>query len=207
MKLMPISRQLVGIAIASSALVAACSSMQPTAPTSDATTATTTTPTTTAAPVTPAPAPTPEPTPTPTPTPAPNDQQFCATGDGVNDAGACNADAEVYCSGFYGPDWQAFARANGYTTASWKYGLVDCISKNPRSAACQASQERRDLLNAQMMDACGTYCRGTRPQPGAEPCVDQLKSLYTSLDSTCRAALDAHEGAKALDGQGKKCGL
>src|SRR3712207_566327 len=51
----------------------------------------------------------------------------CATGDGVNDAGACNADAQVYCAGFYGADWQSYARANGYTTASWKYGLLDCL--------------------------------------------------------------------------------
>ncbi len=125
----------------------------------------------------------------------------CATGDGVNDAGACNADAQLYCAGFYGSDWQSYARANGYTTASWKYGLLDCLGKHNVSAACTASLDRREALNEQMMAACATYCRGTSPQPGAEPCVDHLKSIYDTLGSACREALDAHEAAKALDGR------
>lgn len=125
----------------------------------------------------------------------------CATGDGVNDAGACNADARVSCPGFYGADWQTYARANGYTTASWKYGLLDCLGKHSVSTACTASLDRREALNAEMMAACGTYCRGTSPQPGAELCVDRLKSIYNSLDKACRTALDAHEAAKALDGR------
>ena len=36
------------------------------------------------------------------------------------------------------------------------------------------------------------------PQPGAEPCVDRVKSIYASLDAACRAALDAHEAAKPI---------
>lgn len=126
----------------------------------------------------------------------------CATGDGVNDACACDTDAHTYCSGFYGDDWQSYAEAHGYTTASWKYGLIDCLGKNPVSSACQASLDRRETLNEQMMAACATYCRGTTPQPGEEPCVDHLKSVYDTLDPSCRSALDAHEAAKALQGDG-----
>ena len=135
-------------------------------------------------------------------TPTTTANATCATGDGVNDACACDADARLYCAGFYGADWESFARTNGYTTASWKYGLIDCLGKNPVAAACTTSLARRETLNAQMMSACGSYCRGTTPQPGAEPCVDHLKSIYGSLDLTCRAALDAHEAAKALQGRG-----
>jgi hypothetical protein len=123
----------------------------------------------------------------------------CATGDGVNDGCACDADAHAYCEGFYSADWPSYARANGYTTASWKYGLIDCLRKQPVAAACTTSLDRRETLNAQMMNACATYCRGTKPQPGSEPCVDRLKSIYESLDQTCRVALDAHEVAKPLD--------
>lgn len=126
----------------------------------------------------------------------------CATGDGVNDACACDTDAQRYCGGFYGDDWQAFCRANGYTTASWKLGLVECLGDNPVSASCKASLDRRATLNTQMMNACGRYCRGVEPKPGEEPCVDHLKSIYSTLDNACRVALDAHEGAKALRGTG-----
>ena len=137
-----------------------------------------------------------------TSSPATNDASTGATGDGVNDAGACDADAHAFCAGFYTADWQSYAHANGYTTSSWKYGLLDCLGKHNVSAACHASLDRREVLNAQMMQACATYCRGTTPQPGAEPCVDDLKSIYGSLDRTCRAALDAHEAAKAIKGNG-----
>jgi hypothetical protein len=126
----------------------------------------------------------------------------CATGDGVNDACACDADARTSCSGFYGADWQSFATAHSYTTSSWKYGLVDCLGKNDISSACQASLGRRETLNARMMSACVTYCKGTTPKPGAEPCVDRLKSIYGALDNACRIALDAHEAAKALNTRG-----
>ena len=122
----------------------------------------------------------------------------CATGDGVNDACACDGDSHLYCAGFYSADWQAFARANGYTTASWKYGLLDCLGKNPISTSCTTSLNRREVLNAQMMSSCASYCRGTSPRPGAEPCVDHLKSICDALDNACRAALDAHEAAKPL---------
>ena len=127
---------------------------------------------------------------------------MCLTGDGVNDACACDGDAQRYCSGFYGADWQSYARANGYTTASWKYGLIDCLGKNNVSAACTASLDRREVLNEKMMSACGRYCRGIEPKPGEEPCVDHLKSIYSSLDNACRSALDAHEAAKAVKGSG-----
>jgi hypothetical protein len=123
----------------------------------------------------------------------------CATGDGINDACSCDADAQTYCAGFYSADWQTFAKANGYTTASWKYGLIDCLGKNPVVAACTASLARREVLNEQMMAACQSYCRGTTPQPGAEPCVDHLKSIYSSLSVMCRTALDAHEAAKSIE--------
>jgi hypothetical protein len=126
----------------------------------------------------------------------------CATGDGVNDACSCDADAQRYCAGFYAADWESYARTNGFTTASWKYGLLDCLGKHETSASCKASLARRETLNAQMMAACGRYCRGTTPQPGAEPCVDQLKSIYSTLDNACRIALDAHEAAKPLNEKG-----
>ena len=126
----------------------------------------------------------------------------CATGDGVTDACACDGDSQLYCSGFYSADWQAYARAHGYTTASWKYGLLDCLDKNPISIACSVSLDRREVLNAQMMSSCARYCRGTQPRPGAEPCVDHLKSIYDTLDNACRTALDAHEAAKPLTGNG-----
>ena len=126
----------------------------------------------------------------------------CATGDGVNDACSCDADAQAFCSGFYSAEWQSYASANGYTTSSWKYGFIDCLGKNDVSSACTASLARRETLNEQMMAACGRYCRGTTPQPGSEPCVDHLKSIYSSLDNACRVALDAHEGAKALTPRG-----
>lgn len=123
----------------------------------------------------------------------------CATGDGVNDACACDADARKYCSGFYGADWQSYATANGYTTASWKLGLLDCLGTQDVSTACQTSCDRREALNAQMMSACASYCRGTTPKPGSEPCVDHLKEIYATLDTACRSALDAHEAAKAMN--------
>jgi hypothetical protein len=123
----------------------------------------------------------------------------CATGDGVNDACSCEADTRKSCSGFYAADWQSYASACGYTTSSWKYGLIDCLGQHDVSVACQTSLDRREALNAQMMSACVTYCRGTTPKPGAEPCVDRLKAIYASLNGACRTALDAHEAAKALD--------
>jgi len=119
----------------------------------------------------------------------------CPTPDGVNDGCSCDADAKNYCSGFYTTDWQSFARANGYTTASWKLGLLDCLGKQNVSAACSASLGRREVLNANLMTACRSYCRGTAPQPGADPCADKLRSIYDSLDNACRAAFDAHQGA------------
>lgn len=173
MKRMPIPKPFVGAAFVAAGLAVACTAVtQPTANTTSSTTTTT------------------------------SNASTCATGDGVNDARACDADAHGYCAGFYGADWQAYARANGYTTASWKYGLLDCLGNHDVSAACQTSLDRREVLNTQMMNACAAYCRGTAPQPGAEPCVDRLKSIYDSLDKACRAALDAHEAAKPLEEHG-----
>ena len=138
-------------------------------------------------------------------TPTTTSAGYCPTFDGVNDAGACNADSQTYCSGFYSDDWESYARQYGYTTSSWKYGLIDCLGKHTVSASCKASLDRREVLNAAMVSACQSYCRGTTPQPGSEPCVDKLKSVYSSLDAVCKAALDAHEAAKAVDGT--KCGI
>jgi hypothetical protein len=126
----------------------------------------------------------------------------CATGDGLNDACSCDADAHASCAGFYSADWQSYARANGYTTASWKLGLLSCLATKDVSLACAMSLDRREALNAQMMAACATYCRGISPRPGAEPCVDHLKSIYGALDTACRGALDAHEAAKPLETRG-----
>jgi hypothetical protein len=178
MKLMPIPERFVGAAFVAAGLAAACTTVtQPTASMTQPTASTTISTITTT-----------------------SNASTCATADGVNDACACDADAHSYCAGFYGANWQAYARANGYTTASWKYGLLDCLGKHDVSPACQTSLARREALNTQMMNACGAYCRGTAPQPGAEPCVDRLKSIYDSLDTACRTALDAHEAAKPLEG-------
>ena len=181
MKKMPIPKRLVGAAFVAAGFAAACTvATQPTANTTNPTITTTNSNASTTA----------------------SQASTCATGDGVNDACACDADAHAYCAGFYGAEWQAYARANGYTTVSWKYGLLACLGKHAISAACHTSLDRRAMLNAQMMNACAADCRGTSPQPGAEPCVDHLKSIYDSLGKTCRAALDAHEAAKRLERSG-----
>src|SRR5262245_29358404 len=85
------------------------------------------------------------------------DASSCATGDGVNDACACDADAHLSCDGLYGTDWESYARSHGYTTASWKYSLLDCLGKHTVSASCAASLDRRAALNEQMMASCERY--------------------------------------------------
>jgi hypothetical protein len=182
MKHMLVSKQYVVVALLTAGLAVACNDTTlPTAPTTAAATSSTTTTTTTS---------------------TATNGAACATGDGVNDACSCDGDTQLYCAGFYSADWQSYARANGYTTSSWKYGLLDCLGKHTVSTACTASLSRREALNAQMMASCATYCRGTSPQPGSEPCVDKLKSIYTTLDNACRSALDAHEAAKPLNSGG-----
>lgn len=124
------------------------------------------------------------------------------TGDGNDDFGACDADAQTYCSGFYSGDWQTYAADNGYTTASWKYGLLDCLAahRDQTSQACDDSLDRRQVLNDEMNAACRTdrrtYCPGIEPKPGSEPEVDCLKEHYDQLSDACVEALDAHEAAK-----------
>lgn len=121
------------------------------------------------------------------------------------DFGSCKADIAAYCSGFNTGDWQAFAQANGYVTASWKLGLVDCLGKNRdlTSQACDDSLDRRQGLNDDVNTLCATdraeYCQGVEPKPGSEPQVDCLKEHYTELSATCSAALDAHEAAKPTE--------
>src|SRR5882672_2361564 len=147
MKLMPIPKRFVGAAFVAAGFAAACTAVtQPTSSTTIPTTTTLSTTTTTSS------------------------ASTCATADGVNDACACDADAHSSCAGFYGADWQAYARANGYTTASWKYGLLDCLGKHDVSPVCRTSLDRRAVLNTQMMNECAAYCKGTAPQPGSEPC-------------------------------------
>lgn len=128
--------------------------------------------------------------------------EFTATADGVDDFGACDDEAHTYCSGFYGDDWQTFATENGYTSASWKLGLVDCLGQHEDelSQACSDSLDRRQDLNDAMNTACqidrAAYCKGVEPSPGSEPQVDCLKEHYDELSEECRVALDAHEAAK-----------
>jgi hypothetical protein len=128
-----------------------------------------------------------------------------ATGDGVDDFGACDEDADLYCEGFRGPDWAAWAEENGYTSASWKLGLVDCLGQHEEelSLACQDSLNRRAELNNKVNTACavdrGKYCRGVEPIPGSEPMIDCLKENYEDLSQACADAVDAHEAAKPLD--------
>lgn len=126
---------------------------------------------------------------------------------GNEDFGACTEDAKVYCSGFYGSDWETWATANGYTTASWKLGLVDCLEQNrdKTSEACHDSMDRRAGLNDDVNTLCAAdraqYCPGVEPKPGSEPQVDCLKENYASLSAECAAAVDAHEAAKPTDQQ------
>lgn len=125
-----------------------------------------------------------------------------STGDGVDDFGACNTDTQEYCSGFYGSDWASWAEEHGYTSASWKLGLVDCLGdhQDDISDACSASLDRRQVLNDTLNTVCASdrvqYCAGVRPSPGSEPQVDCLKEHYRELSSACTEALDAHEAAK-----------
>lgn len=128
---------------------------------------------------------------------------FGATGDNINDFGACSEDAQTYCSGLYTGDWSDWALEHGYTNASWKYALVDCLgqNRNVTTQACDDSLDRRQVLNEEMVAACAddqrTYCSGVEPDPGSEPLVDCLKANRDSLSETCREALDAHENAKS----------
>ncbi len=125
-----------------------------------------------------------------------------ATVDGFDDFGACDEDAHEYCSGFYGGDWASWADEYGYISASWKLGLVDCLGdhQDDVSDECNASLDRRQVLNDEMNEACaidrGKYCAGVKPSPGSEPQVDCLKEHYGELSAACVEALDAHEAAK-----------
>lgn len=144
----------------------------------------------------------------PTPTNE-NTSSTTATGDGFDDFGSCDEDARNYCSGFYSDDWQSFATENGYTSASWKLGLVDCLEQNQdlTSQACDDSLDRRAALNEDLIAACeedrAMYCKGVKPVPGSEPMVDCLKTNYENLSETCVEALDAHEAAKPTDTAGE----
>jgi hypothetical protein len=133
---------------------------------------------------------------------SPDTSTGSTTADGVDDFGACDSEAQTYCSGFYGDDWQTFATENGYTSASWKLGLVDCLGQHEDelSQACSDSLDRRQDLNDAMNTACQSdramYCKGVEPSPGSEPQVDCLKEHYDELSAECATALDAHEAAK-----------
>jgi len=127
-----------------------------------------------------------------------------ATVDGVDDFGACDEEAHELCSGFYTADWQGWAQANGYTSASWKLGLVDCLAdhRDETSQTCDDSLDRRQELNDELNEACRTdrieFCPGVVPAPGSEPQVDCLKEHYDELSLECAAAVDAHEAAKPV---------
>lgn len=118
------------------------------------------------------------------------------------DFGSCDADAQTYCSGFSTGDWESYAEMYGYTSASWKLGLVDCLNANRdnTSSACDESLDRRQELNVDVNTACKTdrmtYCSGVVPSPGSEPQVDCLMEHYDDVSAECSAALDAHEAAK-----------
>lgn len=118
------------------------------------------------------------------------------------DFGSCDADAQTYCSGFSTADWESYAEMYGYTSASWKLGLVDCLNANrdKTSSACDESLDRRQGLNVDVNTACKTdrvtYCPGVVPSPGSEPQVDCLMEHYDDVSDECSSALDAHEAAK-----------
>lgn len=114
------------------------------------------------------------------------------TADGIDDAHACDADAQRLC-----PDQWTGTNVQ----ASWKLDLVACLTASEDiSVACRASLDRRQALNEKLVAACSTdrgeHCAGVEPAPGGEPMVDCLVAHAAELDAACREALLAHEAAK-----------
>lgn len=110
------------------------------------------------------------------------------------DAGACNADAKIYCA-------EEFAGTN--IQASWKLDLVRCLydeHADDISVECRASLECRQSLNENLISACQEdqrkFCRGVRPSPGSEPLVDCLEGHFNELSPECASAWTAHDLAK-----------
>lgn len=134
-----------------------------------------------------------------------------ATGDGMNDFGACNEDGRRLCPMYFtdginglapAKDWQARAQAAGYATGSPKLSLVDCLARHEDqvSQACSDARARRSSLNHAVNDTCAMdrrkWCQGVVPKPGSEPQIDCLKANREKLSVACVAAVDAHEAAK-----------
>lgn len=120
------------------------------------------------------------------------------TGEVVDDCGACDDDAHNYCSGMYSEDWESWAIANGYTTASWKYGILDCLRDHEISQACQDSIDRRQVINDAVNRYCKYdrqyYCEGIEPLPGSVQAeITCLLEHYDELDLDCAQALDDHQ--------------
>ncbi len=126
------------------------------------------------------------------------------TADGVNDFNACAEDIESYCSELRSQNWEEAAIAAGYTTASWKYALMDCFESHYAllDPSCVESLERRQALNEAVNTNCaadrGTYCRGVEPEPGSEPQIDCLMEHIDQVVPACAEALFDHEAAQAL---------
>ncbi len=117
-----------------------------------------------------------------------------ATGDGKNDFGACNADAEKL--GCYD------TASKNAASSSWKLAFVACLDSNEPSlsAACVASLKRRSDANAEWRSACkaemGSLCSSVVPKPGSEPMVDCLKANQSQLSSGCSSAISKQQAMK-----------
>lgn len=117
------------------------------------------------------------------------------TGDGVNDFGACDEDADRLC---------ADEVSGTSVTASYKIDLVNCLYENESelTTECKASLDRRKALNEAVSVDCATertiLCTGVTPSPGSEPLMDCLWENESSLSAECLAAVTAHDCAKPL---------
>ena len=125
-------------------------------------------------------------------------------GESTTTDGSCNYDAHTNCPWLYSSDWEAGAIENGYTIASWKYSLLDCLRDHEVSEACEDSLDQHQAINDALFDACradrAKYCRGIHPIPGkVQPEIDCLEENYPDLSPECAAALDAHEATKRTE--------
>ncbi len=127
------------------------------------------------------------------------------TADGVNDFNACSDDIDLYCSEFFSQNWAELAAEEGYVTASWKLGLVDCLEqhRDVTTQACDDARDRRSELNENVNTICaedrGTYCRGVEPEPGSEPQIDCLMEHIEEVTPACADALFDHQNAQLLE--------
>ena len=129
------------------------------------------------------------------------------------DAGACNEDGQELCPMFFRPgveglapdtDWAAQATAAGYTTASPKLGLLDCLNQQRAelSVECIESLDCRVDLGAAFEAACkytrarGGVCDGIRQSPGSAPFPDCIEAHLDEVTAECQEAWQNHHDAR-----------